>query len=85
MRAGTIIQTPDGREWTAVYNGLDGVGVKEGRHDVTLEDIQAYNPNGDSETDSDYEWFPDAMLREPYRTADLPCIGSEYEIVKEAK
>jgi len=80
MKAGTIIRLPDGREGTVVYNGLDGVGIKWGRHVISIEDV-----GGGSwyEAPRDYEWFPDAMLREPYPSAEIPCVGEEFEIVRE--
>ena len=93
MRAsklGTIIRLPDGRVGTTVYNGLDGVGVKWGRHyppprlfegstGGVLDDPQFVK-------DRLADWIPDAMLRDPYPSATLPCVGEEFEIIdSEAK
>lgn len=73
-RPGTIVRLPDGRIGTTIYNGLDGVGIKWGRHPVTLADFpQTPKP-------TDWPFYPDAMLRSPYPGADLPCVGDEYEI-----
>jgi hypothetical protein len=84
MKAGTIIQLPDGRIGTVVYNSLDGVGIKWGKHNITQEDIFGHGGLFASERElipPDYDFFPDAMLREPYPYADLPCVGCEYEII----
>ena len=81
MKAGTIIKLQDGRIGTVVYNSLDGVGIKWGRYRITLHDIQGHGAlfSNDKATD-DYEYYPDAMLRNPYPSADLPCVGEDYEI-----
>ena len=34
---------------------------------------------------ANYDYFPDAMLRNPYPSADLECVGEEYEIISEAE
>lgn len=85
MRAGTIVRLPDGREGTAVYNGLDGVGIKWGRHLLTPEDLREIESGGPFTSDAPlgYEWFPDAMLRDAYRGCDpaLEYVGAEFEIV----
>ena len=39
MKPGIHIRLPDGREGTVVYHGLDGYGIKWGRHTLTDEDI----------------------------------------------
>jgi len=83
---GTIVQLEDGRFGTVVYNGLDGVGIKWGKHSVTEKDICGYGGLGrigvtEPAPPPDYAYYPDAMLREPYEGADLPCVGIEYEIV----
>ena len=85
MRAsqvGTIVRLPDGREGTTVYNGLDGVGIKWGRHAVTMKDVRGTGGLIREDAPRDYEWFPDAMLRDPYPGADLPCVGEDFEIVE---
>ena len=86
MRAGTIVKLPDGRLGTVVYNGLDGVGIKWGSHVVHQEDIVgsgcALIGVRDQEPPEDYRWWPEAMLRNPYPSADLPCVGEEYEVVE---
>lgn len=76
---GTIIELPDGRVGTVVYNSLDGVGIKWGEHYPDPADFENTNGSlvGPGPPD-DWQWFPDAMLREPYSLATLPCVGSEY-------
>lgn len=84
MKAGTVVKLPDGRVGTAVYNGLDGVGIKWGVHRVTIDDLRgsgcALIGVNDEITD-DYEWTPDAMLRTPYRGAELECVGDDFEVL----
>ena len=79
MRAGTHIRFPDGRTGTVVYNGLDGVGIKWGIHIVTLDDVACSGAFGPPP--AGYRWFPDAMLRQPYPGANLPCVNEEYTII----
>ena len=86
MRAskiGTIIELPDGRRGTTVYNGLDGIGIKWGEWNVPENEIKGYGgcPDGGEKPPVDYKWYPDAMLREPYPSADLPCVGENFEIL----
>lgn len=84
MQAGKIVRLPDGREGTVVYNGLDGVGIKWGRYNVTAEMIGGHaNFNQDGPPD-DFEWFPDAMLRDPYKYGDknLEYVGNDFEVVQ---
>lgn len=77
----------DGRIGTVVFNGLSGVGVKWGEHAVD-EAIFA-GTSGDCLPPSDgspalaesWPFSPDAMLREPYPSAVLPCVGENFEIV----
>ena len=71
MKPGTLIRLPDGREGTVVYHGLDGYGIKWGRHRVPVNELNLFKA-GD-------EWAPEAMLREPYPGAELECVGEEYE------
>ena len=79
MKAGTIIKMEDGRIGTIVYNGLDGEGVKWGRHDVSgLVGCGNLLP---CDVPVGYELYPDAMLRNPYPGADLPCVGREYDVI----
>ncbi len=83
-KVGTIVELPDGRVGTTVYNGLDGVGIKWGRHTVTSDDIEGHGGcEMHCEPPPDYEWFPEAMLREPYKYADLPCVGEDFEILND--
>lgn len=80
-KIGTIIELPDGRRGTTVYNGLDGIGIKWGEWNIPENEIKG---NGGCPWPN-YKWFPDAMLREPYPNADLPCVGEKFEIIKEGK
>jgi hypothetical protein len=84
MKIGTHIKLPDGRVGTVVYNGLDGVGIKWGKHELTLEDRELIGQGGPfGKARADYPWFPDAMLREK-SVQDLfaqECIGEEYEVL----
>lgn len=87
MKPGTHIKLPDGREGTVVFHSLTGYGIKWGRLPLSgaeIEQILAGNgslfkggvPEG-------YDLEPEAMLRKPYPSADLECVGDEYEIIGE--
>lgn len=73
LPCGTIIKMLsgpyEGEEGTVVYFGLDGYGVKWGRHTVTLKDL----------TGTDAESFAaESMLRKPIPTMPnnwLDCMG----------
>ena len=66
----------EGEIATTVYNGLDGVGVKIGKHYPPLEDFDGTTGGlfADSKPE-DWPWRPDVMLRKPYEYADLPCCN----------
>ena len=81
MKAGTIVRLPDGREGTAVYSSIDGVGIKWGRHSVAGLRGDGNMTLGEEHAPEGYELFPDAMLRDPYPSAALPCVGVIYEVV----
>lgn len=86
MKAGVIVKLPDERVGTVVYNGLDGVGIKWGRHDVTLEMILESSKGRNEQFDAaplDYPWLPDAMLRNPYVGCDgnLEFVGSAFVVI----
>ncbi|MFA6064006.1 MAG: hypothetical protein WC736_15565 [Gallionella sp.] len=83
MKAGTVVRLSDGRYGTVVYNGLDGVGIKWGRHQVTLDDLLGSGGMLDEKVPNDYPWKADAMLRNPYPGAEMPCVGEDYEIAGE--
>lgn len=81
MKAGTLIRLADGTFGRVVYNGLDGVGIKYGSAPVDVETIMRGDSGlfADSPNDAELQqWAPEAMLREPYSTASLPCIGKRY-------
>lgn len=81
MKAGTIVRFSDGRYGTVVYNGLDGVGIKWGKHRVTMEDIFGSGGMLNETPPDGYQWKAEAMLRAPYKGADMPCVGEDYEVV----
>jgi len=81
--AGTIIELPDGRRGTVVFNGLIGMGIKWGEHNISQDDIQGHGDLFREEIPPGYPWLPDAMLREPGSLNDgLPCVGEDYVIIK---
>lgn len=78
---GDFVEVPDGRVGTVVYNGLDGVGIKWGRLELTVEDrkiILGMNPLFEKATEG-YDWSPDAMLRKKSleKFLGLECVGKE--------
>lgn len=81
MKPGTIIRLSDGSEGTVVYHGLDGYGIQWDRIKVDADMIRMGNPFG--RPPRNYPFFPEAMLRESYPGADVPCVGDDYEIVQE--
>lgn len=86
MKAGTLIRMADGRLGRVVYNGLDGVGIKWGDGPVDIETIMRGDSGLFEHSPHDEElqkWQPEAMLRDPYSTAQLPCVGTDYEVVGE--
>ncbi len=80
MKPGTIVELPDGRKGTVVYHGLDGYGIQWGEVDVDVTAILAGSPHFE-DAPSDWEWYPDAMLRDSDPAADMECVGDEYTIV----
>ena len=90
MKAGTIIELPDGRRGTVVYNSLDGVGIKWGEYNITQEDLTGNGnlTHGAEVAPTDYDYFVEAMLRKPYPLAikeGIECVGNEYEVIREGK
>ena len=68
MKAGTIVRLKNNKIATVVYNGLDGIGVKYGKHVLSteqLEEIMSYTPifNDSNPAPDDYGWFPDEILK----------------------
>ena len=81
MKPGTIVRLPDGREGTVVYHGLDGYGIKWGRHDV--DEAKILETCGMFQGAPKYwPWLPEAMLRDPWPGADMECVGDDYEVVE---
>ncbi len=78
MKPGTVVELPDGRRGTVVYHGLDGYGIMWGEIEVDAEKILSGNPLMDDGSPPNAEWEPEAMLREPYPSADVECVGSDY-------
>lgn len=83
MKPGTIIELPDGRIGTVVYNSLDGTGIKWGEHHITSDDIKGHGNLFREEPPENYQFFAEAMLREPYQGTELPCIGETFKIISE--
>lgn len=88
-KMGTHVRLPDGREGTTVYNGLDGIGIKWGIHYPSVENFKGTSggccdtPKGSPALEDGWPWMPDAMLRNQYPGADIPCVGEKYEIIYE--
>lgn len=78
MKPGTFVRLPDGREGTVVYHGLDGYGIMWGRITIDPKVVEQHNSLF-GRAPSDYPYFPEAMLRDPYPNAELECVGEEYE------
>lgn len=75
------MRLPDGREGTVVYHGLDGYGIVWGRQEVNVEAILGCCPViGIHRVDVDIPAV-EAMLRDRYPSAQVECVGGEYEIV----
>ena len=88
MKLGTIVRLPDGREGTVVYRSLIGEGIKWGRHNPDPEDFEGTDGNTVSDgAPDDWEWNPDALLREPWKGCERTgftaeqCVGADYEAV----
>lgn len=82
MKLGDIVKVPDGRIGTVVYSGLDGFGIKWGKHLLLEEDrsvILGLNPLFEVKTPEGYNWFPDAMLRDKdvEKLLQIECVGND--------
>ena len=84
MKLGTQLILPDGREATAVYNGLEGVGCKLGLHKTDPKDFEGTSGGLlDDEIPEDFKWEPDVLLRKPWKTCENigweadQCVGDE--------
>ena len=89
MKPGTIVKLRDGAVGTVVYHGLDGYGIRWGRIVLSPADRALIALGGlfgePSELLADKqgaleELMPEAMLRRPYPSATLPCVGEKYSI-----
>jgi hypothetical protein len=66
MLFGDHVLLPNGRVGTIVFKGLIGEGIKWGIHFPKLEDFEGtYGDLFDSKK-TDFEWEPDALLRDPW-------------------
>lgn len=91
MKLGTQIRLEDGREATVVYNSLIGVGITWGLHDPDPKDFEGTNGNttSDENVPEDFQWEPEAILREPWSTCKecgFPpdtCVGENFEIIRD--
>lgn len=68
MKPGAIVEVEGRGRATVVYHGLNGYGVVWGEREVDAGNLPE----------------PEALLREPYNTAGLECVGSNFEFVREA-
>lgn len=91
-KLGTIIELPDGRIGTVVFNGLSGVGIRWGRLEVTEEIRELYRGStadlftGFDDADPRWkDWEPEAMLRDGHLQGffTLPCVGGTYEVIED--
>lgn len=89
MKLGTLIKMQDGRVGTVVYNSLIGVGIKWGVHYPDPEDFEGTDGNTvRSGAPDDWQWNPDALLREPFPTCvdcgfqPTDCVGSSFEVLE---
>lgn len=89
MKLGTQIRFPDGREATAVYNSLIGVGVKWGLHDPDPAEFEGSDGNTfQSGMPDGWPWEPDALLRDPWPGCERcgftaeQCVGTDYVITR---
>lgn len=73
MQPGTVVRLPDGREGTVVYHHLDGYGIRWGRIEVDAEALNSFTAADDL--------APEAMLRDPYPSATVECVGEEYDVI----
>jgi len=83
MKPGTFVKLPDGRIGTVVYHGLDGYGIQWGEIKVDVEEILKGNAQFGPEIPAPYKWHPEAMLRDAYPSAEIECVGDDYEILQE--
>lgn len=72
--AGTLVQVPDGRVGTIVYNNLDGYGIVWGdRPDLIGAADWGELPE------------PDAMLRDPYPSLKYEAAGDLVRVLRKVK
>jgi len=85
MKLGTQVQLLDGRIGTVVFNGLCGVGIKWGRHDPPAEEFRGTSGDltSNNPKPTDWDWYPDAYLRDEFPSADAECVGTEFVVLRE--
>lgn len=88
MKPGTVVRLADGRIATVVYNSLMGYGVRMGRIKLTHEMLDAiYSGDGNTVVDGNpsgmAEIEPEALLRDGWPAAPMPCVGESYEVEEE--
>jgi len=88
MKLGTIVELPDKRIGTVVYNSLIGVGIKWGIHYPDPQDFIGTDGNTVSDgCPEGWQWEPDALLRDPWPSCEVcgfmaeQCVGEKYEII----
>ena len=89
MKLGTIVELPDGRIGTVVYNSLIGVGIKWGKYNPNPIDFEGTTGNTiDEGIKEDWQWAPDALLRDPWNGCERhgfnpeDCVGDNFEILR---
>jgi len=91
MRPGTIIQLQDGRIGTTVFNGLIGIGIKWGEHTLPEGILDETSAEFTSNIPEDFEWEPDAILRNPWDGCDRygftkeQCVGDNFVVLRKGK
>jgi|GEM_PF-1774365 hypothetical protein len=85
------IRLPDGRVGTICYNGLDGLGIKFGLHDIPLEDLEGTSGGCFNDrlplNHPSRKWESEAMLRDVkiQKYFSIPCVGEEFKIIRKCK
>ena len=87
MKAGTIIELPDGRRGTIVFHGLIGYGIRWGEIELTQEEIDAIMGSCPLFGGADGKALePEAILRDPNIPLSdqfVALVGTDYTIIKE--
>lgn len=78
MKAGTLVELPDGRRGRVTYHHLDGTGIKFDIPPLTDAEKEALNRFEASDF-----WKPDALLRDNYSGAWCECVGADFKVIEE--